>query len=194
MRVIAGQARGRRLQPVPGDGTRPITDRAKEALFAILQGDIPAARVLDLFAGTGSVGIEALSRGAAWCDFVDGAQAAVRTIDGNLAHTDLAQRARVIRRDVFALLAGRPDEAYDLVYVAPPQYRGLWSRTLAALDTRPDWLADDAIVVAQIHPREDVPVRLAHLCEFDRRRYGGVLLLFYARIAGTGGRTDDDGP
>ena len=179
MRVIAGRARGRRLSPVPGEGTRPITDRAKEALFAVLQADVPDARVLDLFAGTGSVGIEALSRGAAWCDFVDAAPAAVRTIQDNLVHTGLGAGGRVVRRDVFALLAEAPGEGYHLVYVAPPQYRGLWSRALQALDARPERVAEDGVVVVQIHPREDAALDLQHLAEFDRRRYGSTMLCFY---------------
>src|SRR6185295_15055806 len=87
MRVIAGAARGRRLSAVPGDTTRPITDRAKEALFSILAPEIEDARVLDLFAGTGSVGIEALSRGAAACTFVELEKRAIDTIRGNLEHT-----------------------------------------------------------------------------------------------------------
>ena len=108
MRVIAGSARGRKLLAVPGTGTRPITDRAKEALFGILAGRVRDARVLDLFAGTGSVGIEALSRGAAWCDFVELDGAAVRTIRANLERTGLAPMARVMRRDVFDLLGSSP--------------------------------------------------------------------------------------
>jgi 16S rRNA (guanine966-N2)-methyltransferase len=180
VRVIAGSARGRRLAAVPGEGTRPITDRAKEALFAILQLRVPGARVLDLFAGTGAVGIEALSRGAAWCDFVDLAPPALRTIRANLTHTDLGTRARVMRREALAFLAERAEVPYDLVYVAPPQYRGLWRRALEALDARPAWLCPDALVVVQIDPREDEPLDLACLAEIDRRRYGGVCLLFFA--------------
>ena len=108
MRVIAGIAKGRKLLPVPGEGTRPITDRAKEALFSILQPDLPGARVLDLFAGTGSVGIEALSRGAEWADFVEAAPAAVKTLRDNLERTGLAKSAGILRRDVFDVLAGPP--------------------------------------------------------------------------------------
>ena len=181
MRVIAGTARGRRLASVPGEGTRPITDRAKEALFSILQGDVPGARVLDLFAGTGGVGIEALSRGAASCDFVELGGPAARTIQANLDHTGLAGAARVLRQDTFALLGRSPGAPYDIIYVAPPQYQGLWRRTLEALDARPGWLAEGGLVVAQIHPREEEPLELAHLTLFDRRDYGSVRLLFFER-------------
>jgi 16S rRNA (guanine(966)-N(2))-methyltransferase RsmD len=180
MRVIAGTARGRRLQPVPGDTTRPITDRAKEALFSILAGSVRGARVLDLFAGTGGVGIEALSRGAARCTFVEAAVPAARTIQANLAHTGLAAGARVERADVFAYLARPPAAPYDLVYIAPPQYRGLWRRALEAVDAEPRWLDDDGLVVVQIHPREAQDVPLQRLEPVDERHYGSVQLSFYA--------------
>lgn len=179
MRVISGTARGRRLAPVPGTGTRPITDRAKEALFSILADTVLDARVLDLFAGTGGVGIEALSRGAAWCDFIDRSPEAVGTIVSNLDRTGLADRGRVWRRDVFQWLARPAGRDYDLVYVAPPQYRGLWLRTLQALPANPGLVVDGGLVVVQIHPREEQPLEIDRLALCDRRRYGSVELLFW---------------
>jgi 16S rRNA (guanine(966)-N(2))-methyltransferase RsmD len=180
MRVIAGTARGRRLQAVPGDGTRPITDRAKEALFSILHREVQGAWMLDLFAGTGSVGIEALSRGASGCDFVERAGPAAKVIQENLAHTGLeGEGVRVLRRDVFQLLQQAPGEPYHIVYVAPPQYRGLWRQALEMLDADPSWLTQDGLVVVQIHPREEQELALEWLEETDRRSYGSVLLLFY---------------
>jgi 16S rRNA (guanine(966)-N(2))-methyltransferase RsmD len=164
---------------VPGGGTRPITDRAKEALFSILAPGIPGCVFLDLFAGTGGVGIEALSRGGEWCDFVDRENKAVKTIHANLERTGLADRARVLRRDVFGFLSAAPEQPYDVIYVAPPQYKGLWSRTLLALDAADGWLSADGIVVAQIHPREYEAVALAQLAEYDSRNYGSVRLVFY---------------
>lgn len=194
MRVIAGKARGRRLVAVPGDGTRPITDRAKEALFSILSREVPGAWVLDLYAGTGSVGIEALSRGAAGCDFVERAPKAIETIHDNLARTGLAgPTARVLRRDVLALLHKPPPEAFHIIYVAPPQYQGLWLKTLRALDESPGWLADDGMIVVQIHPREDEPVTFAHFEEIDRRTYAGVRLQFYAPLDAEDDAEDGDG-
>jgi 16S rRNA (guanine966-N2)-methyltransferase len=181
LRVIAGEARGRRLAAVPGTGTRPITDRAKEALFSILDGEVVGTRVLDLFAGTGGVGIEALSRGAAWCDFVDSSPEAVRTVLTNLTRTGLSERAHVWRRDVFDWLRRRPGSGYSLVYVAPPQYRGLWRRALELVPERPELLAPGGLVVVQIHPREEEQLAPAGLEAVDRRRYGGVLLLFWRR-------------
>ena len=104
MRVISGTAKGRSLQSVPGDSTRPITDRVKESLFNILGADIVAARFLDLFGGTGGVGIEALSRGAAHAVFVEKNRKAQETIKANLLHTKLIDRAEIVRGDAFAFL------------------------------------------------------------------------------------------
>lgn len=179
LRVIRGRARGMRLKSVPGDTTRPITDRVKEALFNIIGADIFGATFLDLFAGTGSVGIEALSLGAEFVRFVDLSRNAIDTIRANLEHTRLGAGAEVLRMDAFALLERAADYRFDYVYIAPPQYQGLWKRALLALDQRPTWIAEDAWVIVQIHPKEDEPVELAHLLEIDRRTYGSTLLIFY---------------
>ena len=184
VRVIAGKAKGHRLRSVPGKGTRPITDRAKSALFSIIGNDVIGARFLDLFAGTGQVGIEALSRGATEAVFVEQARVALRTIHENLTHTRLAGGARVVRADVFDFLAvtGEATEVFEYVYIAPPQYRGLWVRALQALDANPDWLTDDGWVIVQIHPREYEELATKHFVLFDQRTYGGVMLCFYAKI------------
>ncbi len=184
LRVISGVARGRRLQDVPGDTTRPITDRAKESLFNILGADIEEAAFLDLFAGTGSVGIEALSRGAGFARFIDSQRQAVETVRRNLQVTGLESQAEVIRMDAFTHLERPPGRAFTYVFVAPPQYKGLWKRALLSLDEHPGWLAEDAWVIAQIHPVEYEPVSLAHLAEFEQRHYGSVLFVFYERKSG----------
>ena len=180
MRVIAGSARGHKLQSVPGDSTRPITDRAKEALFSILGDWINDIRVLDLFGGTGGVGIEALSRGAAHAHFLDRNRKAVQTIQANLQHCHLAERATVAQADSFAFLESYRGAAFDLIYVAPPQYQGLWAKALTLVDGRPDLLAPFGAVIVQIHPREETDLTLTHLAEYDRRDYGSVRLIFYA--------------
>jgi len=178
MRVIAGSAKGRVLKSVPGSGTRPITDRVKGALFNILGPSIVGARVLDLFAGTGSVGIEALSRGAASVTFVERDRRAIRTIKENLRITGLAERATVIQEDVFHFLNRRRQQPFDIIYIAPPQYRGLWARTLAALDKAP-LLVEGGLAIAQLFPKEYAPLDLATLKLVDQRRYGSTLLCFY---------------
>ena len=178
MRVIAGTAKGIQLKAVPGSGTRPITDRVKEALFNILGADIEGARVLDLFAGTGGVGIEALSRGAEQVVFVEKQAKAISTIRTNLRLTRLRAGGRVVKADVFKFLQGQP-EPFDLVYVAPPQYQGLWSQTLLALEANPSWLYEQGLVVVQIFPKELEPLSLGSLQLFDQRKYGSTLLCFY---------------
>ncbi len=179
MRVIAGSARGIPLQAVPGSSTRPISDRVKEALFDILGGAVVGARVLDLFAGTGSVGIEALSRGAAQAVFVEKQPQAIATIRANLYRTHMQANARVVQADVFRFLAGEP-EPFDLIYVAPPQYQGLWSKTLLVLQVHPGWLSSTGIIVVQIFPKEFETLALTRFQLTDQRRYGSTLLCFYA--------------
>jgi 16S rRNA (guanine(966)-N(2))-methyltransferase RsmD len=139
------------------------------------------SRFLDLFAGTGQVGIEALSRGAEEAVFVERARPALRTIRDNLEHTRLEVGAHVVRGDVFDFLSREPDP-FDYVYVAPPQYEGLWIKTLRLLDERPGWLADDGWIIVQIDPLEYEEQALAHLALFDKRSYGGVMLCFYAKV------------
>jgi 16S rRNA (guanine966-N2)-methyltransferase len=183
MRVIAGTAKGHRLQPVPGDTTRPITDRVKESLFNILGASIIDAHMLDLFAGTGAVGIEALSRGAAHVVFVDKSAVALHTVHQNLEHTRLLRRATILRGDAFKYLSGAIDRPFDLIYIAPPQYREWWCQVLSILDMQPAWLnhtsEEGGIAIAQIHPREYQALSLRNLVEYDQRKYGSTQLCFY---------------
>lgn len=179
MRVIAGRAKGRQLHSVHGPGTRPMTNRAKAALFSILESHVNQSDFLDLYAGTGQVGIEALSRGAAYVEFVELGPTALRTIQTNLETTGLKESASIVRADVFKYLAGTP-RPYDYIFVAPPQYRGWWIQTLQLIDRQPDWLREDGWVIAQINPSEYEAVELSHLVLFDQRTYGSVMLCFYA--------------
>ena len=183
MRVITGSAKGRRLQSVPGDTTRPITDRAKEAFFSILGDWIVDTRVLDLFGGTGAVGIESLSRGATFAQFIDLERKAVETIQKNLTNCRLSALAKVDKGDSFAFLEKYSGESFDLIYIAPPQYKGMWLKALKLVDVRPELLAQYGAVVVQIHPREEEPVDLHNLEEYDRRKYGSVRIIFYAAKA-----------
>jgi 16S rRNA (guanine(966)-N(2))-methyltransferase RsmD len=187
VRVIAGVAKGRRLRPPPTDDTRPITDRAKESLFAILAHEIPGGRFLDLFAGTGSVGIEALSRGGAAATFVERSARAAATIRHNLEITRLTDRAEVMTRDVFAYLR-EPASPFDVIFVGPPQWRGLWPRAVQSLDRTPGWLASGAVVVVQHDPAESAPLDLARLRPDGERTYARVRFTFFR------GPTVPDGP
>jgi 16S rRNA (guanine966-N2)-methyltransferase len=178
VRVIAGSAKGMPLRRPSSPGTRPISDRGKEALFNILAPRIAGARFLDLFAGTGGVGIEALSRGAEAATFVERDEAALGDLRWNLERTRLAGGATVVRGDVFEFLRRRP-AGFDVVFVAPPQWKGLWADTLAALDAAPGWVAEDGVVVVQADPKELRDLELAAFERYDLRRYGGVAFAFY---------------
>ncbi len=182
MRVIAGTAKGRVLQSVPGESTRPITDRVKSALFSILfSADmIQGRRYLDLFGGTGAVGIEALSRGAAYAVFCERDARALRTLRYNLELTGLKGRAEVVAGDAFAYLQRPGLEPFDVVYVAPPQYQELWLRALHAVDARPELLAAGGQVIVQIFPKEWKEPALAHLALVDHRQYGSTALYSFS--------------
>lgn len=177
--MIAGEAKGKRLDRVPGRGTRPITDRVKEALFNILGPVVVGASFLDLFAGTGSVGIEALSRGAAQCVLIDSSSKAINTIETNLDRTGTGDRATVLQVDAFDYLKTAPEWRFDIVYVAPPQYKGIWEKVIKRLDEDPRPLNPDAWVIVQIDPNEYKDLEWDHFVEFDQRTYGSTRLVFY---------------
>ncbi len=150
MRVVAGELRGRKLVAPAGDATRPTADRVREALFSIL-GDISGLRVLDLYAGSGALGIEALSRGAAAAVFVDSSQAAVTAIRRNLS--ELGLQAPVQRRDVLAYLAtAAGGDPYDLVFADPP-YDSAVRLAPELAELLPPVLAEDAVIVTESNKR-----------------------------------------
>jgi len=184
IRVIAGTAKGRKLKLVPGDSTRPIMDKVKEALFNIIGRNIYGAVFLDLFAGTGSVGIEALSRGAAKAVFVDLERKAIETIQDNLTATKFSEKAIVKRANALTLVSQAPSEHYDFVYIAPPQYKNLWLDVMEALDANIAWISDDTQFIVQIDPTEESTVEFKHLKATDQRRYGNTLLWFFAKNDG----------
>ena len=179
MRITTGRAKGRMLKSVPGDITRPITDRVKQAVFNIVADDVLQSTWLDLFAGTGAVGIEALSRGAKHVTFIDQNAQAIRTIEANLKATQLTQSTRVIRQDALKYIAGHPNASYGFIYVAPPQYQGLWAEALVAIDHQPKWLEQNGAIIVQIDPREFHEVALKNFELVDRRKYGATMLCFY---------------
>jgi len=183
MRVISGSAKGIRLVSVPGKSTRPITDQVKEALFNIIGPRVVGANFLDLFGGTGAVGIEALSRGAEHVVFLDINYQAYRVIQKNLKTTGLSPYATVLKKDAFAYLKEEAQQAYDYVYIAPPQYRSMWEKAMLALDQNPAWVSHTGSVIVQIHPKEyKEDIIYTNFEEFDQRAYGDTLLVFYSRV------------
>lgn len=178
MRVIGGTAKGRVLKSVPGDSTRPILDRVKVPLFDILRPRLPGAHVLDLFGGTGSVGIEALSQGAERAVFLDTNAKAVETIKHNLSVTGLTEKAEVRHTDAFVYLRNTA-QSFDLIYVAPPQYKGIWIEAMRTLAERPHLVRDGGDVIVQIDPTEYEQLDLARFQEVEQRRYGSTILVFF---------------
>lgn len=182
LRVISGTAKGRKLKDVPGDTTRPVTDMVKEALFNILAGDVLDSVWWDLFAGTGAIGIEALSRGAAFVRFSDLNRLPIETIQANLQTTGFSSLAEIRRGDAFVMLQAAPTRLFDYVYIAPPQYKEMALKALQILDANPGWLNDEgAWVILQIHPREYRRMELKSLEEFEQRKYGSTMLVFYEK-------------
>lgn len=184
MRVISGSAKGTRLASVPGNSTRPITDRVKEALFNILGQSIIGMSILDLFGGTGAVGIEALSRGAEHVTFIEINFKAIKIIQQNLKMTNLAEFATIIKKDAFSYLNDEQKRKFDLIFIAPPQYEGLWLKALKSLDKNPQLINIGESVIVQIHPKEFMEdIGLNNFQIYDQRSYGDTLLVFYERIS-----------
>lgn len=181
LRVISGSARGCRLKTVPGDTTRPITDQVKESLFNIIGQQVEDVLFLDLFGGTGAVGIEALSRGAKFTTFLDNNYRAFSIIKENLQITRLEEYAEVFKRDVFDFLQNAPHIKYDYIYVAPPQYKKMWEKAMQILDANPDWLADNGEIIVQINPLEWQENIYTNVTIVDQRRYGDTMLIFFCK-------------
>ncbi len=177
MRVIAGQYKGRKLESPENYDIRPTTDKAKEALFSILYNDIPGARVLDLFAGTGGLGIEALSRGAAECVFVDHSRQAVSLIRRNLDHCGVTEPVRVAGGDYRRVLAGLSG-SFDIILMDPPYNQGLLEEAFRLIREH-DLLAEDGVIVCEHRKEEDLPDDCFGFTKEKERRYGIVKLSIF---------------
>lgn len=187
MRVIAGTARGVPLRAPRDPGTRPVTDRVKETLFAILGERVPGARVLDLYAGSGALGIEALSRGAANAAFVERGREALAAVRHNLQRTGLASEASVHGGDVMRYLAGAaPGAPFDLAFLDPPYAE---RAILAPLERLVPLLSPDAAVVVKHFWRTEVPLPDG-LARWRERRFGETALTFLVRAAPGQDKTD----
>jgi len=183
MRIITGTARGMKLKAPAGLSTRPTADRIKESLFNILGYRVEGRQVLDAFAGTGNLGLEALSRGAASAVFVDKATAAL--IKENAEHTHLAERAEILRGDVFAALnrLERSGRQFSLVFCDPPYRQGLWERLLTVLD-QGELLTKDALVIVEHGREENELPPLAKLERVRNETYGRTTQLSFFALRG----------
>lgn len=183
MRVIAGSHKGRRLLGPRGPGLRPTPDRVKEALFSILGDRVLGARVLDLYAGTGAVGIEALSRGARTATFVDAHAASLHVLLDNLNRCGFADAAAVHRCEAEAFLRRHPGTgAYDIVFADPPYQTACVTRLLSLL-AEEGVAAPDATVIIEHATRAMLPSEAAHWSRIRQYRYGDTSLSLYARAA-----------
>ncbi|MCI2105131.1 MAG: 16S rRNA (guanine(966)-N(2))-methyltransferase RsmD [Intestinimonas sp.] len=179
MRVITGTARGRRLKELSGEETRPTTDRVKEAMFSIVQFDIEGRRVLDLFGGTGQLGIECLSRSAESVTFIDVRKEAVSLIRENLALTGLGERARVLQSDYLAFLTACR-EKFDLIFLDPPYASGFLEKALETIATI-DILSQNGIIVCESAMEKLLPSLNEPYKMGKEYRYGKIKLTTYRR-------------
>jgi 16S rRNA (guanine966-N2)-methyltransferase len=180
MRVIGGNARGRRLKAPKGRALRPTSDRVKEALFNILPHDLAGMKVLDLFAGTGNLTIEALSRGATGAILIDSSSESAKAISANLRRLDLADLAKVWIMPVSRALRllGRRGETFDMIFLDPPYERG-WVEPALKIIAEGALLRPSGVVIAEHSVREKVAETYGILALKDQRRYGSTLISFF---------------
>ncbi len=178
MRITSGTARGIALKAVPGDETRPTSDMVKQAIFNIIQFELGGRAVLDLFAGTGQLGLEALSRGASSAVFVDKAPEALAVIRENIKKTGMADRSRVVRSDYKAFLNSAPKKSFDLILLDPPYREKFVPRILNFIETF-DILSDCGIIICETAAGERMPAELGRLRLTKQYKYGGTELSVY---------------
>ena len=179
MRVITGKARGVVLKTPDGTATRPTTDRVKEALFSIIQFQVPTARILDLFGGTGQLGIEALSRGAKSAVFVDESESACRLIRENLRRTKLEDSAKVIRSDYLTYL-GNCREKFDMIFLDPP-YAGSYLENSLKIITEIDILQSGGIIVTERPLEKELLLDFPGYTRSKNYKYGKIILTIYRK-------------
>ena len=177
MRVITGSARGRRLETLPGeDITRPTSESVKEALFSMIQFEIEDARVLDLFAGSGQLGIEALSRGASFCTFVENNKSARAVTERNITHCGFEQKSQVVLRDAVSFLSG--SGRYDIAFLDPPYHKGLVEKAMPLLVEK---MSETGIISCETARDEELPERFGDFTVWRSRAYGKIKLTVYRK-------------
>ncbi len=172
MRVITGSARGKRLKTLEGLEVRPTSEKVKEAIFSIVQFDLPAARVLDMFAGSGQLGIEALSRGAKSCVFTDKSRQSVECIRNNVLSCGFSEQAKIINAD--AVEYARSAGEFDIVFIDPPYRTGLAEKALEALEGK---LSPRAVVICEHETGLSLPEKISGLVKAKEYSYGKTVSL-----------------
>ncbi|MCH5300514.1 MAG: 16S rRNA (guanine(966)-N(2))-methyltransferase RsmD [Ruminococcus sp.] len=175
MRVITGTAKGRRLETLSGEEVRPTTDKIKEAVFSIIQFHIQGRRFLDLFAGSGQMGIEALSRGAAEAVFVDNRKQAVEIVRKNLNTTKLADNAKVLNTDSIGFLSMKSGE-FDIAFLDPPYNKGILQK---ALELLPQVMRKSGVILCENPVDEQLPEQLGDFILDRQYRYGKIKITTY---------------
>lgn len=176
MRVITGTARGRVLKTLEGEDVRPTTDRVKEAMFSIIQFELEGRQILDLFAGSGQLGIEALSRGAAYATFTDMSKDSVDVIKGNLIMTKLGKNAAVLQTEAITFLKNHRDKKFDIVFMDPPYSKGILQNTLPYVVEN----VNDGGVILCEHPYgEELPEKVGKFSIYRKYKYGKIGVTVY---------------
>ncbi|MEE0772131.1 MAG: 16S rRNA (guanine(966)-N(2))-methyltransferase RsmD [Anaerovoracaceae bacterium] len=178
MRIIAGEFKGRRLESPADYSIRPTTDKVKEALFSILTEKLWGSRVLDLFSGTGNLGIEALSRGAAECVFCDSSRDSLKLIKSNIAHCRAEKGAKVMAGDFRKTLMNLEGK-FDIIFLDPPYQKGFLEPTFSLIRER-ELLAEGGIIVAEHRKEEDLPDDFCGFEKIKERKYGIIKLSIYS--------------
>lgn len=175
MRVITGSARGRVLKTLEGEDVRPTTDRVKESIFSIIQFEIEGRQVLDMFAGSGQLGIEALSRGAAYCTFIDMNKEAVNVVKQNLLTTGLHKNSSVIQADSITFLKNGKKK-FDIILMDPPYSKGILQ---AALPYAVEAINDGGVIICEHPYGEEMPQRSGRFSVYREYKYGKLALTVY---------------
>lgn len=175
MRVITGIARGMKLRTLEGTDVRPTTDQVKESIFSIIQFEVENARVLDLFAGCGQLGIEALSRGAHSVTFVDNSRSSVAVVKENLEHTKLAKNTIVKNEDSIGFLQMTRD-TFDIAFLDPPYGKGLIEKALPLLAEK---MSDSGVIVCETAANEQLPETAGKFSIYREYKYGKIKLTVY---------------
>lgn len=183
MRIIAGKYRGRKLKSPPSTQTRPTSDRLRETLFNVLAPRVEGARLLDLCAGTGAVGIEALSRGASYVTFVDQSRKMCELIEANTNALDLDEREfEIVNADAFEYLRRRAKKErgpFDIIFFDPPYATDYEAPLIFIAEHRPQLLSDDGIAILEHHKKKNLPDEIGSLRSYRSLKQGDSVLSFY---------------